>query len=474
MITAKLRWRTESNFGLIMKISMIRTFFNCFLALSVTFLVSSFSQAETEQSEFTEAQTLEARLKALEVLINRRQFEQAYRLADRLLETQEGDPEFDFRYGMAAIETGNYDQALFAFERLLFINPNNPRYRLELARAHFYLRNLRRSETEFKQVLAQNPPAPVKKNVDKFLDMIAEFYRQVEPELLISIDMGGGYDSNINSATSEDELPAEELIFPVDITLNEDSKETGSTYWSSLLQFAYLSPISKTQSWDVRAIYNKRANSETTLYDLDTLIAEGAYGFFTGPLRWRLAGRYQSIKLDGEDFLNSVSFLGNTRWRMDSGASYGLGINLGQSEYEDNPDGDLEQMQYRLSYQSSPSQKNWNLSVIFGSDSAKESSNEFNGKSYQGVSVQQQVLLGQRSSYYWLASLTASEYDAINSALYTKLRKDTTFNAGIGWRYNITSRFSFRNDYSASYQDSSLEANTYKRFKAELGLSYRI
>ncbi|EAT12820.1 protein containing tetratricopeptide repeat [Oceanobacter sp. RED65] len=426
------------------------------------------------QDSTPDIQETEKQLKQLELLVNARQFDQAYSLASSIRNNEEGRPSFDFYYGLAAIETGHFDEALFAFERLLFYQPNNPRYRLELARVHFYLRNLKRSESEFKQVLKQNPPAPVRNNVKTFLDKIAELYRQVEPEFMLALDLAGGYDSNINSATSEDELPQEELIFPVDIVLSEDAKETASAYWSTLIHFAYLRPISKTQSLDVRAIYNKRANSETSLYDLDTLIAEGAYGFFTGPIRWRLTGRYQSVLLDSESFLSTLSFLGNGRWRQPNGASYGIGFNLGQSEYDDNPNGDIQQMQYKFTYQSPPKKSNWTISAFFGLDDAKESINKYNGKSYQGFSVQQTTLHTQRSSYYWMINITASEYDAINTALYSKLREDISLHSTLGWRYNITSKLSFRNDYSASYQDSSLEANTYQRFKAELGITYRM
>lgn len=442
--------------------------------LLITLATLSFTKLSLAQSDEQTAENSQAQLKKLELLVNARQFEQAYKLASVMRDQEEGRPSFDFYYGLAAVETGHFDQALFAFERLLFYKPNNPRYRLELARVHFYLRNLKRSENEFKQVLKQDPPIPVRKNVQKFLDQIAELYRQVEPEFMLALDMAGGYDSNINSATSEDELPQEELVFPVDIVLSEDAKETASAYWSTLLHFAYLRPISKTHSLDVRAIYNKRANSETSLYDLDTLIAEGAYGFFTGPVRWRLTGRYQNVMLDSDSFLSTVSFLANGRWRQPSGESYGMGINLGQSEYEDNPNGDIQQMQYKLSYQSEPKKSNWIVSAFFGFDDAKDSSNKFNGKNYQGFSVQQTILYSQRSSYYWMVNITASEYDAINTALYNTLREDLSLHSTIGWRYNVTSKLSIRNDYSASYQDSTLEANTYQRLKAEFALSYRI
>ncbi|MGR6872614.1 hypothetical protein ACU6U9_09980 [Pseudomonas sp. HK3] len=427
---------------------------------------------EPQSTDLSPEQTEAARMEALTVLIKRQQYPQAYELASRMLEAKEGLPKFDFQYGMAAVESGHYDQALFAFERLVLGFPNQSRYRLELARTHFYLRNLVRAEVEFNNVLKQNPPEPVKKNVMIFIDRIADLKRSVESKFMFVVDLGGGYDSNINSATSEKELPKEELIFPVDISLDDASRETGSAYWSALAHMAYISPLTKTSAFDVRFVASNRSNSETPIYDLTTAMAEAGYSFFTGPVKWRGAGRYQYVQLDGDELLNSQSLIGQANWILTKGSNIGFGINYGMSNYPEDDDGDITQQQFNLSYASAPKKDNWKLTLIFGSDSADENSNEHNGKTYQGFTYQSTSLTSQRASRYWMFSVLSNEYDAINSALYSKLRKDQNATLGIGWRYSFSSHLSFRNDYSFTYNDSTLEANTYQRGKAEIGLSY--
>lgn len=430
-------------------------------------------KAETEKPALSAQQTEQARMEALAVLIKRQQYQQAFDLASRMLEDNEGLPKFDFQYGMAAVESGYYDQALFAFERLVLGFPNQPRYRLELARTHFYLRNLIRAEVEFNNVLKQKPPVPVRKNVMLFMDRINDLKRSVESKFVFVLDAGGGYDSNINSATSEKELPKEELIFPVDIALDDESRETGSAYWSALANMAYIQPLTKTSAFDLRLVASNRNNSETPIYDLTTAMAELGYSFFTGPVKWRGAGRYQHVQLDGEELLNSQSFIGQGNWILNKGASIGFGVNYGISNYPEDDDGDITQQQFNLSYASAPKKDNWKLTLIFGSDSADESSNKHNGKTYQGFTYQSTSLMSQRTSRYWLLSVLSNEYDAINSILYSKLRKDQNATFGIGWRYSFNSHFSVRNDYSFTHNDSTLEANTYQRGKVEVGLSYR-
>ncbi len=194
------------------------------LLLTAVFVLNSHAPQASESSVQETAG-----LEALDVLIKRRQFPQAYVLADRLAEDNEGESSFDFQYGLAALETAHYDQALFAFERLVLIQGDQPRYRLELARTHFFLRNLERAQIEFQRVLKQHPPKEVQQNVQDFLRKIVQLQRSVEPKFNATFDMAAGFDSNINSATDEEFLPKDELVFPVDIRLSSDSRETEST-----------------------------------------------------------------------------------------------------------------------------------------------------------------------------------------------------------------------------------------------------
>lgn len=442
------------------------------ISINMTNIAYAEESAVSAAPNLTPEQTEKARMDALKVLIKRQQYAQAYELANRMLSENEGLPDFDFLYGMASVESQHYDQALFAFERLVLTFPKQPRYRLELARTHFYLRNLTRAEVEFNNVLKQNPPGPVQKNVKKFMERIADLKRSVESKFMFVVDVGGGYDTNINSATSEKELPKEELIFPVDIALDDASRETGSAYWSALAHMMYIAPLTKTSAFDGRMVVSNRSNSETPIYDLTTAMGELGYSFYTGPVKWRGAGRYQFVQLDGEELLNSQSLIGQANWLLKKGANIGFGLNYGMSSYPDNSDGDITQQQFNLSYASAPEKDSWKLTLIFGTDSAEKSTNEHNGKTYQGFTYQSTSLTGQRSSRYWMFSILSSEYDAINTALYSKIRKGQNATFGIGWRYNFSSHFSVRNDYSVNYNDSTLQANTYTRAKAEIGLTY--
>src|SRR5258706_205275 len=59
----------------------------------------------------------------------------AYQLLQPLESQRAGDPEYDYLLGIAALDSGERERAVFALERVLAVNPNHAQARAEIARA---------------------------------------------------------------------------------------------------------------------------------------------------------------------------------------------------------------------------------------------------------------------------------------------------------------------------------------------------
>lgn len=79
-------------------------------------------------------------------LIDENNFEEAFQILFAEIEDRAGTPDYDLLLGIAAMDSGHPTQAVFAFERVLAIEPDNSRARLELARAYFELGRMRHQE----------------------------------------------------------------------------------------------------------------------------------------------------------------------------------------------------------------------------------------------------------------------------------------------------------------------------------------
>lgn len=131
-------------------------------------------------------------------LLDQGRSREAYELA-RSHPEELGKPDFDFYYGIAAVDSGRAGEGVLALERYIVRFPANDRARLELARAYFVLGELVRARDEFETVLRRNPPASVQATIDRFMDSIRAQETRYRTSASFHLEMGGGYDSNVNS-----------------------------------------------------------------------------------------------------------------------------------------------------------------------------------------------------------------------------------------------------------------------------------
>lgn len=96
-------------------------------------------------------------------------FNRAYRVfSDLFREAPDSEP-VNFGLGLSALAAGKLSHALFAFERVLIMNPGNQRARLELARTYTAMEQYGLARQEFQRVLESAPPAPVQRNIERYL-----------------------------------------------------------------------------------------------------------------------------------------------------------------------------------------------------------------------------------------------------------------------------------------------------------------
>lgn len=131
-------------------------------------------------------------------LLSRHDAEAAYRLLLPLEPQRAGDPEFDYLLGIAALDSGDRERAVFALERVLAVQPDNLQARAEIARAYLAGGEREAAKREFEAVRARQVPAEVRATIDRFLSAIASAeHTRVDSYLEIAF----GYDTNVNSAT---------------------------------------------------------------------------------------------------------------------------------------------------------------------------------------------------------------------------------------------------------------------------------
>ena len=72
-------------------------------------------------------------------------------LADQVLD-RAGNPDFDYLLGIAALDSGHGERAVFALERVLAVQPSNALARAEIARAYLFIGEKDTARREFENV----------------------------------------------------------------------------------------------------------------------------------------------------------------------------------------------------------------------------------------------------------------------------------------------------------------------------------
>lgn len=132
-------------------------------------------------------------------LMDRKDPKAAFELLEPLERERAGEPDFDYLLGIAALDSGQATRAVFALERVLAVNPNHAQARAEIARAYFVLGERRAAKQEFESVQQQAIPEEARATIQKFLSAIEAAGAGDRPALSGFLELGGGYDSNVNA-----------------------------------------------------------------------------------------------------------------------------------------------------------------------------------------------------------------------------------------------------------------------------------
>ena len=130
----------------------------------------------------------------------------AYDLLIPLQTARAGDPEFDFLLGSAALALGKNTEAVFALERVLAVQPDSAPARAQIARAYFNLKEIDTAKREFENVKRQDVPPEVSATIDRFLDAITRVEESDRTVIHGFVEFGIGYDTNVNSATADNQV----------------------------------------------------------------------------------------------------------------------------------------------------------------------------------------------------------------------------------------------------------------------------
>ncbi len=406
-------------------------------------------------------------LNTLRDLVNQGQYQRAYELGQAAEERYEGRAEFDFHYGLAALETGNYPEAIFALERVVFARPDQLRVRLELARAHFLSGNYAAAEREFNRVLATDPPPSVRANVNRFLDRIQLAQASQRRQLRGWLDLRVGHDTNINSATSDSVIST-----PIgDFELIRTGQEISDEYARIEVGGQWREPLTKFWGMDARASYEHKENFSDSDFDLGIGRADLGLTRTMERGRIRVGTRLQQVMLSNSRFQNSYGMVVSYDRALAPGWIGSLTGAATALRYRGDSLRDTDQFLASAAVLRSRDTVTQSLSLYGALEPSHEGGRgKHNGRDFVGAFYGAQFDMG-RWGPYLRAGVQRAEYRE-RHPVFGRERKDTTLTATMGTTLQLAEAFTLHVETGYTNVDSNLPVFDYDRWLIEAGVRF--
>jgi len=183
------------------------------------------------------------------IFYKNKKYEMAYKMFNKLLQTNYKSENYNFYFGMSAEKLKKYAQAIAAFERILIYSPDNRRAKLELAKLYFLTKNYKLSKQYFLELKERIKNKQVLKNINKLLKQIYLYEKKHTYKTALII--GSGYDNNIyNKADNE------YLDFSIGKVKNTTPQKSGY-FFKNILSFKHKYKGFKYKYTDNIIVFNK-------------------------------------------------------------------------------------------------------------------------------------------------------------------------------------------------------------------------
>lgn len=374
-------------------------------------------------------------LKQAQALVKAGKASQAYALLSPLEDQYAGDPDYDYLLGISALDSGNPSRAVFALERLTAERPSYPQGRAELARAYYELGEKSSARDEFNAVLATNPPPEAAATIRRYLSAIEQapgnthYFGHLEYTL--------GYDTNVNSATSDLSVAVPGLGGLV-FQYNPGATRQGDSFNSFGFGAGLYHPLENGFAIQAGLSHVSRFNSEQTAFSTGTLDTYLGLSKNMGQDTLSLTLQNSQLDLDSNGYRHAYGL--NVQWRRDLSATsqFSAYLQAGRVHYPGQSTRDVNRSLVGVGYAKALNGQ-WSPVFFLGGYAGEESA-QYDvasvGNRFEGLRAGGQLTFNPRLSGYANLSAEHRHYRG-QDAFFLITRSDQQYDLSLGLRYTL-------------------------------------
>ncbi|HQV21516.1 MAG TPA: porin family protein [Agitococcus sp.] len=415
-------------------------------------------------------------LEQANALIQTQQANQAYELLAPLEEERAGNPEYDYLLGLSLLELGNPQNAVFAFERCLAVEPKNGPCRVQMARTHLALGETDNARAELEVVQAYNPPAEVQQIVNQYLGAVTTLEKQQQRRITAYAQVGVGYDSNINSAPDDANKTAAALpkigrasVNPSSVTTSDDSAYASLNAGSGIVYKA-------NDTVSLLADANAQTRSFFADHNFDYQALDGSVGMALNLESFTLLTKLQAQQmwLDGNDYRTLLGNLLQVQGGVGNGqmALFAQGNKL---SYDSQSARDGSRKTVGLAYSGvidAAMTPSFYASLYTGSEDVDEIKSAFLSQNFKGIRAGGGLSLMPNVSLNGQVSYEERKHNDAVYPLFLVNRNDKESNIGFNINWKINPHLSLQPNYTYTSNQSNIAFSDYTRHVFNVDLRF--
>ena len=433
------------------------------LMLLVGGITAVASAQESDTIEIAASAATQQLLADAEGLLERGQSQRAFDMLSPHELQLAGNPLYDYLLGIAALDSGNVSEAIFALRRALSVEPGFSGARMELARAYYEAGNNGLARPLFTRLLRENPPPAVRDVLNQYINAIDAKPPAPRSRFIPYLELFAGHDSNANGSTSDQQF--------LGFTLNPNNIETESPFVELGAGFDWFAPRSTQFGWRFSARASHRDNSDAPFVNATIVSGLGGFNWQRGAYFGRLhADGYWGAR-DGESNENYAGLDLLLGGRFGDHWDLTANIRAGAQRYDQSIEVlDVDRVLYTLGITRRFESGGWlTFQAIGGEDSEKQSGSPY-GNSKTGGRISFSAPLSSSTLLYASIGSLTSDYDGLFFGT-TREDEQVTSIVQLEFRDVLTDGLSIMP--RVRYVDNESDIPLYEYDRTELGIFFR-
>lgn len=408
-------------------------------------------------------------LSELSQLIKKKQYRQALVFSDEYIFDYAGEPTFDFLIGIAAVKSGNYQQAVFALERTVIVKPKWKLARFNLAKSYFYIDNLLAAKNELNKLYPLVSDDKFKQTISVFLDRIEQSLLNKQKQIKQLVGISIGHDSNINSGAILDEFKSPLLNQP--IQLSQENQKTSDEALYLNYQLRYQTPINQNKLIisEIALFHTDYKESENNKFQSSIAQISATYQDDWFWSTFQIGAYLRPLLLDSAMYRNQYGLEINLIIPFDKKINFSLLAGIGDSVYSELNDLDSKDQFIGMSAQYSEGPFWHQIQGSVSKIDATSHESDYNSYKLYLLQYQTSYIVSQYHQINFLFQYQDYNYKGVHP-FWLEIRDEALYRGSLSWRYYFEDNWTWQLSLKHAQKQSNLPIYEYDRNEISLGL----